>query len=210
MTGCPSYCTWCHEPSAALPKNAGYVAELNHTMHDDCREGRDVFLANRDLLMASIADETADAVPPAIRAAYLAGVREAGLVRRCPCLYDLHHGFRGYDSHSRDRTVGRDHDERNAIPGCPLCAGTGRHDRLPELLAIHDDATAADWIKDKILLGAGPLRPHDGWYYSTLERSGGRPVDGVVLYNVALMQGGVIAWSDVAELFRPRVQQSFF
>ncbi|MDQ3964624.1 MAG: hypothetical protein M3277_12060 [Actinomycetota bacterium] len=205
-----SYCAWCHEPLPALPEDASYVDELNHTMHDHCRKDQNAFLENRDLLMASIADATADPMPVAIRVAYLESVRDAGLVRRCPCLYDLDHGFRGYASHSWDRADGRDYDARNAVPGCPLCAGTGRHDRLPELLTIKDDAVAAHWIKDKILLGAGPLRGHGGWYHSTLERSGGRRVDGVVLYNVTLLQGGIIAWMDVAEVFRPRVQQSFF
>lgn len=210
MTGCPSSCTWCHEPLATLPEGVSYVDELNHTMHDSCREERDVFLKNRDDLLAAIAAGRADPIPAAVREAYLAGIREAGLVRRCPCLHDPDHGFRGYDSHSWGRTDGRDYDERNAIPACTLCAGTGRHDRLPELLAIHDDTTAATWIKDKILLGAGPLRAREGWYYSTLERFDDRRVEGVVLYNVDLMHGGVIAWRDVVEVFRPRVQQSFF
>ena len=204
------YCTWCHQPLPALADDASYLDELNDTMHDPCREEQDSFLANRDALWTSIAAGTANPIPAAVRETYLAGLRSEGLVRRCPCLYDPDHGFRGYDSHSWDRDDGRDYDERNAISGCPLCGGTGRHDRLPELLAIHDDTTAACWIKDKILLGAGPLRAHDGWYYSTLERFDGRRVDGVVLYNVELMQGGVIAWRDVAEIFRPRVQQSFF
>ena len=206
----PSYCTWCHDPLPTRSEEASYVDALNHTMHDDCREERDAFLENRDLLMTSIAEDTADPVPVAICETYLAGVRDAGLVRRCPCLYDFDHGFRGYDSRSWDRSDGRDYDARNAIPGCALCAGTGQHDCLPELLAIHDDTAAAHWIKNKILLGAGPLRPHEGWYYSTLERFDGRWVDGVVLYNVALMRGAVVAWRDVAEAFRARVQQSFF
>ena len=204
------YCTWCHQPLPALADDASYVDELNHTMHDPCREEQDAFLANRDTLWASIAAGTADPIPAAVREGYLAGLRDAGLVRRCPCLYDPDHGFRGYDSHGWDRANGRDYDECNAVTGCSLCGGTGRHDRLPELLAIHDDTAAADWIKDKILLGAGPLRAHEGWYYSTLERFDGRRADGVVLYSVDLMQGGVIAWRDVAEVFRPRVQPSFF
>lgn len=205
-----SYCTWCHQLLPALANDASYVDELNHTMHDPCRGERDAFLQNRDALWAAIAAGTADPIPARVREAYLAGVRDAGLVHRCPCLYDPDRGFQGYDSHSWDRAHGRDYDERNAVLGCPLCAGTGRHDRLPELLAISDDTAAAHWIKDKILLGAGPLRANEGWYYSTLERFDGRRVEGVVLYNVELMKGGVLAWRDVAEVFRPRVQQSFF
>lgn len=204
------YCTWCHQPLPPLADDASHVDELNHTMHDPCREGRDHFLESRDVLWAAIAAESADPIPAAVRESYLAGILDAGLVRRCPCLYDPDYGFQGYDSHSWDRTDGRDYDEHNAIPGCPLCAGTGRHDRLPELLVIHDDTAAATWIQDKIWLGAGPLRAHEGWYYSTLERFDDRRVEGVVLYNVDLMQGGVIAWRDIAEVFRPRVQQSFF
>jgi hypothetical protein len=152
---------------------------------------------------------TADPIPAGVRDEYLAGILDAGLVRRCPCLYDPDHGFRGYDSHSWDRADGRDYDERNAIPGCPLCACTGRYDCLPELLATHDDAAAVAWIKDKILLGAGPLHAR-GLVLLDPGALRRRPVDGVVLYNVDLMQGGVIAWRDIAEVFRPRVQQSFF
>ena len=204
------YCTWCDEPLPPLADDASYVEELNHTIHDHCRVDRDAFLENRDLLMTSIAAGTAAPIPAAVREVYLEGVRDAGLVRRCPCLWDPEHGFRGYDDTSWERGDGCDYDEHHALAGCPLCTGTGRHDRLPELLAIQYDEAAARWIKDRILLGAGPLRADEGWYYSTLERFAGRPVEGVVLYNMGLMQGGVITWRDIAEVFRPRAQQRFF
>ncbi|MDQ3954500.1 MAG: hypothetical protein M3285_03000 [Actinomycetota bacterium] len=131
-------------------------------------------------------------------------------MRHCPCLYDPAHGFRGYDSHVRGAD-GLDYDERNTLPGCPLCDGSGGHDPLPDLLAITDDGAAARWVRDHIWQATGPLRGAEGWHHSFVRLLAiDVPTDGVVLYNVVLMQGSVLSWGEIAEVFRPRSQQSLF
>ncbi len=34
-------CFWCHEPLPPLPEDASYVDEINHYVHDECRDERD-------------------------------------------------------------------------------------------------------------------------------------------------------------------------
>jgi hypothetical protein len=34
-------CYWCHEPLPPLPENASYVNEINHYIHDACRDERE-------------------------------------------------------------------------------------------------------------------------------------------------------------------------
>ena len=119
------YCIWCHEPLPALADDASFVEELNHTIHDHCRVDRDAFLENRDLLMRSIAARIAAPIPTAVRDAYLEGVRDAGLVRRCPCLWAPEHGFRGFDGTSWERGDGRDDDGVRRLPGTSSARGPG-------------------------------------------------------------------------------------
>ncbi len=42
------------------------------------------------------------------------------------------------------------------------------------------------------------------------KRVGKGSVRGVALYSPDLMLGGIISWSEIAELFRPRMQSSLY
>jgi hypothetical protein len=35
------FCFWCHEPLPPLSEHASYVDEINHSIHDACRDERD-------------------------------------------------------------------------------------------------------------------------------------------------------------------------
>ena len=149
-------CYWCHEPLPPLPEDALYVDEINHYIHDDCRDARDDLNRRRDELEGRVA-EGSDDLPQHIRTAILDLLAARGFERRCPCLYDPEHGFQGYRSHSYDYDEDReDYDSFNAVPSCELCAGSGTHDPLPELLGISDDSAAARWVEEHIQRGAGP------------------------------------------------------
>jgi hypothetical protein len=116
------FCYWCHEPLPPLPGDAGYVDEINHYVHDACRDERDDNNRRMKQLRAGIVDGSIDSIPDHVRRAVLDRIKDLGFSRRCPCLYDTEHGFRGYGSHS----WGSDEescDARNSIDGCELCGG---------------------------------------------------------------------------------------
>ena len=205
-------CYWCHDELAPLPPDATYVDEINHYIHDECRDERDEANRNRETLLTGIADGTIDCIPDVVRRAVLDRIRRLGFSRRCPCLYDEAHGFPGYESHRFDED-----DSSNALDACELCGGSGNYDPLPQLLEIHDDNGAATWVAEELPKSAGPcdLRtgfPEKGWHYEALgyHRKGKGAARGVTLYNVHQMAGGVITWLEIADLFRPRVQSSLF
>ena len=209
MTGEKS-CYWCHEPLPPLPDDATYVDEINHYIHDDCRDARDELNRRRDELERRVA-EGLDNIPTEVRERMLTWFEERGFARRCPCLYDPAFGFKGYRSHTWGDEDELDYDARNAIPRCRLCSGTGTHDPLPELLELRDDAAAARWVEEHLPKGAGPTRI-EGWYYSALgyARTSKKTPAGVTLFNYDTMQGGTIAWLELADRFRPRTQSSLF
>lgn len=205
-------CYWCHEPLPPLSKDASYVDELNHYMHDDCRAERDEQNHRREQLLTGIADVTIDSIPDVVRTAVLERIKRLGFARRCPCLYDDAYGFRGYAA----LDVGAD-DADNAIALCELCRGSGTYDPLPQLRALTDDKVAAQWVAAELPKSAGPCDlwrgfPEAGWHYDALgyNRHSPTQVRGVMVYNVGHMRGGVISWLEVAELFRPRTQSSLF
>lgn len=211
------FCYWCHELLPPLPDDATYVDEINHCIHDDCRDARDELNRRRDELEARVA-EGSDDLPEHIRTAILDLLAARGFEQRCPCLYDPEHGFRGYGTHRHDcEDETEDYDEVNAVSGCPLCGGTGTHDPLPDLLATTDDDAAARWVEEHIQRGAGPCDhwrgfPETGWYYNALSysRSSKTKPRGVTVFNYDLMLGGTITYGEIAERFRPRVQASLF
>ena len=206
------FCYWCHESLPPLPEEAGYVDEINHYIHDECRDERDETNRRRETLLTSIAEGTMDCIPEIVREAVLDRIRRLGFSGRCPCLYDEAYGFRGYDTHD----LGAD-DSDNAVGACELCSGSGTHDPLVQLLELTDDKAAATWVAEELPKSAGPCDlwtgfPEKGWHYEALgyHRKGKGTVRGVTLYNLDQMAGGVIAWLDIADLFRPRVQSSLF
>ena len=206
------FCYWCHEPLPPLPQDASYVDEINHYIHDECREERDENNRRRETLLVGIAEGTIDRIPDVVRDAVLDRIRRLGFSRRCPCLYDEAHGFPGYDGHD----FGAD-DSSNALGACELCGGSGNYDPLPQLLELTDDKAAAAWVAEELPKSAGPCDlwtgfPEDGWQYEALgyHRKGNGAGRGVTLYNLDQMAGGVITWLEVADLFRPRVQSSLF
>ena len=210
-------CYWCHEPLPPLPEEASYVDEINHYIHDECRDERDEANDKRETLLSGIAEATMDHIPAVVREAVLDRMRRLGFARRCPCLYDETYGFRGYDSHSFDADDDADYDARNSVAGCQLCRGSGDYDPLPQLLEVTDDEAAAAWVAEELPKSAGPCDlwtgfPQQGWYYEALgyHRKGKGAVRGVTLYNLEQMAGGVITWLEIADLFRPRVQSSLF
>ncbi len=145
-------CYWCHEPLSELPLDASYVDEINHYIHDRCRDERDELNRRRDELERQV-DQGLDNVPVDVREEMLALFARRGFARRCPCLYDPEHGFKGYGSHrwgSADDEDEDDYDPRNAVPECDLCNGSGTHDPLPELLELTDDREAERWIADEL------------------------------------------------------------
>jgi hypothetical protein len=155
-----------------------------------------------------------------VHQAVLDRIRDLGFSRRCPCLYDTGYGFRGYDTHSyagdEDDDVD-DYDERNSVDGCELCSGSGTYDPLPRLLELTDDKAAEAWVAEELPRSSGPCDhwagfPEGGWYhdalgYKRVDKCQGR---GVTVYNPDSMLGGVISWSEIAELFRPRMQSLLF
>ena len=207
-------CYWCHEPLPLLPEDATYVDEINHYMHEHCREGRDDGNRRTEELRAGIADGTIDCIPQAVRRFVLERIERLGFARRCPCLYDPAHGFTGHDPPSSDE---EDPDVTNSIDGCELCGGTGKYDPLPKLVALTDDQAAERWVVHELPKSAGSCDhwtgfPEEGWYYDALgyNRHGKGAVRGVALYNPNRMLGGVITWAEIADLFRPRMQSSLF
>ncbi len=211
-------CYWCHEPLPPLPEDASYVDEINHYIHDECRSARDENNRRVEDLRVGISEGAIDFIPDAILRFVLDRIKSQGFSRRCPCLYDPDHGFKGYETHSfgSDDDVGDD-DVRNSVEGCELCGGSGNHDPSPQLLELTDDQAAERWVAEKLPRSSGPCDlwagfPEAGWYYDALgyDRVGKGPVRGVTLYNPEQMLGGVITWSKIADLFRPRVQSSLF
>lgn len=214
----PKLCYWCHEPLPALTEDASYVDEINHYIHDECRDERDESNRRVEELRARIADGSTDSIPDVVRKAVLDRIKTAGFSRRCPCLYDAEFGFQGYGTHSftGDDDVD-DYDARNSVDGCELCGGSGTHDPLPQLLELTDDAAAARWVAEELPRSSGPCDlwtgfPERGWYYDALgyNRHSKGKCNGVTVYNPYRMLGGVVDWSEIAELFRPRVQSSLF
>ncbi len=49
-------CYWCHEPLPLLPEDASYVEEINHHIHDECRDERDDNNERLDQLRAGIVE----------------------------------------------------------------------------------------------------------------------------------------------------------
>jgi hypothetical protein len=214
----PKACYWCHEPLPPLPQDASYVDELNHYIHDGCREERDESNRRRERLRAGIADGSIDCLPAGVRAAVLYRIKSSGFSRRCPCLYDPAHGFQGYETHSfagDDEDVDA-YDARNSVDACELCGGSGAYDPLPLLLELSDDSAAERWVADELPRSAGPCDqwrgfPEQGWFYDALAyREGTGALRGVSVYNPTRMQGGIIRWVEIAELFRERVQPGLF
>jgi hypothetical protein len=211
-------CYWCHEPLPPLPEDASYVDEINHYIHDDCRAERDENHRRMDELRAGIGDGSIDSIPEVVRQAVLDRIKTSGFARRCPCLYDSEYGFLGYETHSfsGDDDVD-DYDVRNSVDGCEFCGGSGNHDPLPQLLELTDDKAAERWVAEELPRSSGPCDhwtgfPETGWYYDALgyNRQGKGVVRGVTVCNPNLMLGGVITWLEIADLFRPRSQDSLF
>lgn len=212
-------CYLCHETLPPLPQDASYVDEINHYAHDECLEERDERNRRMDQLRAGIVDGSIDSIPGVVRQAVLDRIKTLGFQRRCPCLYDSEHGFRGYESHSysNGNVEIDDYDERNSVKDCELCNGSGNYDPLPQLLKLTDDKAAEEWIVEELPRGSGPCDmwtgfPEKGWYYDALgyNRVCKGPVRGVTVYNPDQMQGDIISWLEIADLFRPRVQSSLF
>ena len=100
---------------------------------------------------------------------------------------------------------------------CNLCGGSGTYDPLPQLLELSDDKAAERWIAEELPRSSGPCDlwtgfQEQGWYYDALgyNRNGNGKCRGVTVYNPERMLGGVITWSEIAELFRPRAQPGLF
>lgn len=211
-------CYWCHEPLPPLPEDASYVDEINHYIHDECRDERDDNNRRMEELRAGIANGTIESIPEAIRCFVLERFKSQGFSRRCPCLYDEAYGFQGYETHSFDcDDDDLDYDVRNSVDGCGLCDGSGTYDPLPKLLELTDDKDAERWVAEELPKSSGPCHhwtgfPEEGWYYDALgyNRHGNAKCYGVTVYNPDRMLGGVITWSEIADLFRPRVQSSLF
>ncbi len=211
-------CYWCREPLPPLPEDASYVQEINHYAHEECLEERDERNRGMDRLRAGIVKGSIDLIPGAVRKAVLDRIRASGFARRCPCLYDAEYGFQGHESQSfSNYDEVADFDERNSVKSCELCGGSGNYDPLPKLVELTDDKAAEAWIAEELPRSSGPCDlwtgfPENGWYYDALgyNRSGKGDVRGVAIYNPDLMQGGVITWLEIADLFRPRVQSSLF
>ncbi len=195
------------------------MAEINHYIHDECRDERDDNSWRIDQLRTGIANGTIDSIADSIRSFLLDRIKTSVFSRRCPCLYDPDYGFQGYESHSYsngDDAVD-DYDERNSMKDCELCGGSGTYDPLPQLLALTDDKAAEAWVAEQLPKSSGPCDhgtgfPEDGWYYDALgsNRQGKGAVRGVTIYNPEQMLGGIISWTEISELFRPRVQSSLF
>lgn len=211
-------CYWCHEPLPCLPEDASYVDEINHYIHDDCRDERDDNNRRMEQLRAGIVDGSIDSIPDIVRVAVLDRIKDLGFSRRCPCLYDAEHGFLGYESHSYASADDvDDYDVRNSVDGCELCSGSGSCDPLPKLLEMTDDKAAEAWIAEELPRSSGPCDhwtgfPESGWYYDALgySRVGKGPIRGVTLYNPDRMLGGVISWGEIAGLFRAAVTPTLF
>jgi hypothetical protein len=212
-------CYWCHEPLPPLLAGASYVDELNHYIHEHCREERDESNRRREELRVEIEDGSIDSIPTAVREAVLDRLKESGFSRRCPCLYDPTYGFQGYGSHSyssgEDGEID-DYDARSSVAGCELCDGSGTFDPLPQLLALRDDAAASAWVAKELSKSSESCDrwrafPEPGWYFDSIGyRASKGGVQGVMLYNPDLMLGGVVSWLEIADLFRPRAQSSLF
>jgi hypothetical protein len=212
-------CYWCHEPLPPLSADAGYVEEINHYIHDECREERDDSNQRMDQLRAGIVGGTIDSVPDNVRQAVLDRIKSSGFSRRCPCLYDSDYGFQGYESHSYSNGADEvdDYDERNSVNDCELCGGSGNYDPLPKLLDLTDDEAAEAWISEELPRSSGPCDhwtgfPEIGWYYDALgyNQNGKGAVQGVTVSNPARTVGGVITWSEICDLFRRRAQSRLF
>ena len=212
-------CYWCHEPLPPLPEDASYVDEINHYAHEACLEERDERNRRMDQLRLGIADGSIDSIPEAVRKAVLDRIQTSGFSRRCPCLYDPEYGFQGYESHSFSNGQAEvdDYDERNSMKSCELCGGSGSYYPLSHLLELGDDKAAEVWIVEELPRSSGPCDhwrgfPEKGWYYDALgyNRVSKGSVRGVTIYNPDRMQGGVITWLEIADLFRPRVQSTLF
>jgi hypothetical protein len=154
-------CYWCHEPLPPLPEDASYVDEINHYIHDECREERDDNNLRVEKLWVGIVEGSIDSIPGVVRRAVLECIRTTGFSRRCPCLFDPENGFRGYESHSYSNGDDVDDcDERNSVNDCELCGGSGSYDPLPKLLELTDDKAAEAWISEELPRSSGP---RDHW-----------------------------------------------
>ncbi len=123
---------WCHEPLPSLDEDASYVDEINHYIHDECREERDDRNRRREELRVGIADGSIDTIPDEIRTFVLERIKSQGFSRCCPCLYDSDYGFHGYEPHSfgGDDDID-DYDVRNSVGDCEPCGASGNYDPLP-------------------------------------------------------------------------------
>ena len=211
-------CYWCYEPLPPLPEDASYVDEVNHYIHDECRDERDDKNRRMEELRTGIGDGTIDSIPDVVRTFVLDRIKALGFSRRCPCLYDAAYGFQGYDSHAFGVHEDiDDYDIRSSVDGCELCAGSGNYDPLPQLLELSDDREAERWVAEELPRSSGPCDhwtgfPEEGWYYDALgyNRHDNAKCNGVTIYNPDRMLGGVITWAEIAELFRPRSQSVLF
>jgi hypothetical protein len=154
-------CYWCHHSLPPLPEDATYVDEINHYIHDECRDERGENNRRIDQLRSGIADGSLDSIPDVVREAVLDHIKSSGFSRRCPCLYDADYGFQGYETHSfgADDDVDN-YDVRNSVDGCELCGGSGTYDPLPELLELTDDKSAERWVEEALPRSSGPC---DHW-----------------------------------------------
>lgn len=103
------------------------------------------------------------------------------------------------------------------MKSCELCDGSGDYDPLPKLLELSDDKAVEAWIAEELPRSSGPCDhwtgfPEKGWYYDALgyNRYGNGTCNAVAVYNPDRMLGGVITWTEIAGLFRPRTQSSLF
>ena len=193
-----SLCYWCHEPLPPLPEDVTYVDEINHYIHEACRDERDDRNRRMQELRDDIAQGKIDSIPGIVRSATLARIKRIGFARRCLCLSE--------DPLQRERDI-----------SCERCDGSGTYDPLPQLLQLADDKDAEAWVTEELPRCAGPCDlwtdfPEQGWYYDALgyNRVGKGPVRGVTVYSPEQMLGGVVSWLEIADLFRPRVQSSLF
>ncbi|MBA2312949.1 MAG: hypothetical protein H0V97_09155 [Actinobacteria bacterium] len=180
-------CYWCHEPLPPLPEDASCVDEINHYIHDECRDERDDNNRRREQLRVGIVDGSIDSIPIIVRQAVLDRIQDLGFARRCPSLSrdavgpaaattpggkaradqdhesDADHGFQGYESHSYatgDDDDVDDLDVRNSVDGCDLCGGSGSYDPLPRLLDLTDAKAVEAWIAEEVPRSSEPC---DHW-----------------------------------------------
>jgi hypothetical protein len=77
-------CYWCHEELPPLPEDSSYVDEINHYIHDECRDERDEKNRCMEEMRAGIADGSIDSIPGDIRTFVLDRIKSQGFSRRAP------------------------------------------------------------------------------------------------------------------------------